>query len=73
MPSRPSSCTITHVQQHRHVTLDLEIGTDPISGCLRDKQGSCVHFAGWLELASALEQLLRASNSEPTHTQPRPR
>ena len=54
------------MKQQRHVTLELEIDTAPIAGRLRDEQGSCVQFSGWLELASALERLLRLSNGEPT-------
>ena len=51
------------MKQQRQATLDLEIGTDPIAGRLHDEQGSCVHFSGWLELAVALERLLRPTKA----------
>ena len=53
------------MKHQRHVTLELDIDTAPIAGRLRDEQGACVEFPGWLELASALERLLRLSPGEP--------
>ena len=44
--------------RHRQVTLDLEEGADPIAGRLVDEGEAPVAFAGWLELAAALERVL---------------
>ena len=43
----------------RQFTLDLEVGTEPIAGRLSDPGGEPVPFAGWLELAAALERAVR--------------
>jgi len=42
------------------VTLDLEVGAEPIAGRLSDAGGTTIAFTGWLELAAALERALRA-------------
>ena len=47
----------------RQITLDLEIGSEPIAGWLSDTDGEAVRFAGWLELAAALERALRAQDA----------
>ena len=49
--------------RHRQVMLDLEDGADPIAGRLIDEGEAPVAFAGWLELAAALERVLHGSTS----------
>lgn len=40
----------------QRLLLDLEIGTEPIAGLLRDEQGLTARpFASWLELIAVLE------------------
>jgi hypothetical protein len=40
----------------QRLLLDLELGTEPISGLLRDEQGLTARsFASWLELIAVLE------------------
>ena len=46
--------------QQTQVTLDLEVGAEPIAGRLSDDRGTTVVFAGWLELAAALERAVQA-------------
>jgi hypothetical protein len=39
--------------RHRRLTLDLDIGSDPLTGVLHDGERQTA-FTGWLALASAL-------------------
>jgi len=39
------------------MTLEIDTGSDPITGRLSDELGS-LPFSGWLELASALQSVL---------------
>ena len=48
----------------RQVTLDLEEGADPIAGRLTNEGEPPVAFAGWLELAAALERVLHGTNAD---------
>lgn len=41
--------------------LEIDAGSEPISGRLRGDGGSATGFAGWLELAAAIERALRAA------------
>jgi hypothetical protein len=45
----------------RRFTLELDCDADPIAGRLLDEGGESRPFAGWLDLAAALEHF---SNSE---------
>jgi hypothetical protein len=53
------------VTEVRHFTLDLEVGTEPIAGRLSEPGGEPAPFAGWLELAAALERAVRPDPPEP--------
>ena len=59
-PAAAASASITGMPQQTQVTLDLEVGAEPIAGRLSDDRGTTVVFAGWLELAAALEHAVRA-------------
>ena len=41
--------------------LELEPGSEPISGRLVAADGTLVEFTGWLELAAAIEQAARGT------------
>jgi hypothetical protein len=43
------------------MTLELDVGADPIAGTLRDRRGHSVEFSGWLGLAAALEEVVSAT------------
>lgn len=46
------------------VTIEFDRGVgEPIAGLLVNEQGTRTRFDGWLGLASALEQILRAASS----------
>lgn len=60
------------MKQRRRVTLDLDVGSDPITGVLRDEHAASTPFCGWLALASALEQLLRPVSADAASTQTEP-
>lgn len=49
------------MEQWRHITLELVVGSDPIVGAVRDECETRTPFCGWVEFASALERLLRPS------------
>ena len=55
-------CAVTEVRQF---TLALEVGSEPIAGRLSQPDGEPVPFAGWLELAAALERAVRVENPPP--------
>jgi hypothetical protein len=38
--------------------LELDRGTDPISGCITGPDGAVEEFIGWLALSGALERLM---------------
>jgi hypothetical protein len=42
----------------RHLTLDVDPGSSPLSGSLRDDAGDMRRFVGWMELVSVLQALL---------------
>jgi hypothetical protein len=46
------------------VTVEVEPGSDPISGRISDEQGTRP-FTGWLELATALQAALDRSDPGP--------
>lgn len=48
----------------RHVTVELAAGPGPIHGSIDTGAGEVRSFAGWLELASALEALRPRSPGE---------
>ena len=48
-----------------HVSLSIDIGSDPIRGSLNIDQQQPEPFCGWLELASAIEALRAAPPYEP--------
>ena len=37
--------------------LDIELGSNPLRGSLTGPNGPTIAFAGWIELASVIEQL----------------
>jgi hypothetical protein len=45
--------------RYRRVILDVEVGTEPIAGRVRGERGDSESFAGWLELAAAVERARR--------------
>jgi hypothetical protein len=53
------------VTEVRQFTLALEVGTEPIAGRLAERDGEAVPFAGWLELAAALERAVRPEPPAP--------
>lgn len=48
------------------LTLEIERGSDPIVGRVRDLCGRSVEFSGWLGLASALEGALTVERGDPS-------
>lgn len=56
--------SIGRMATETQVTLDLEVGSEPIAGRLSDDRGTTVAFAGWLELAAALENAIRERDEE---------
>jgi hypothetical protein len=59
-----ASESIGRMATQTQVTLDLEVGAEPITGRLSDDRGTTVAFAGWLELAAALENAIRERAGE---------
>ena len=57
--------SLAAVTEVRQFTLALEIGTEPIAGRLSERDGEAVAFAGWLELAAALEHAMRPEPKPP--------
>ncbi|MGA2471816.1 MAG: hypothetical protein ABSG64_14140 [Solirubrobacteraceae bacterium] len=49
-----------------HVSLSIDLGSDPIHGSLHVGQEPPKPFCGWLELAAAIEALRAASPDEPS-------
>jgi hypothetical protein len=56
--------------QRTQLVLELDTGSTPMSGCLQDPHGRSVEFSGWLGLAAALEEVLRATNPLPSPWEP---
>ena len=56
--------SIGRMATETQVTLDLEVGSEPIAGRLSDDDGTTVAFVGWLELAAALERAIRTREDE---------
>jgi hypothetical protein len=46
-----------------HLSLELELRTEPISGRVEDERGLSTEFKGLLELVSAMDSLRRAPSS----------
>jgi hypothetical protein len=46
--------------QLRRLSIEVEIGTDPITGRVGDPSGASVSFSGWLDLIDALERARNA-------------
>ena len=57
--------SLAAVTEVRQFTLALEVGTEPIAGQLSERDGEPVPFAGWLELAAALERAVRLEPERP--------
>jgi hypothetical protein len=43
------------------LTVELELGADPVAGVVHDDRGSAEPFCGWMELARAIELHLDAA------------
>jgi hypothetical protein len=50
----------------RRLILEVEDGSDPIVGCVRDEQAASFDFSGWLGFASALQEALTATVDSPS-------
>lgn len=44
------------MSRRRQITLELDLGSEPITGSLQGEDGTIVPFAGWLQLAAAIER-----------------
>jgi hypothetical protein len=51
-----------------HLTLDIELDSEPITGSLIDAGGSTRQFSGWIELVS----LLQVAGTTPAPRAPKP-
>lgn len=47
------------VPRRVHVAVQIDVGSDPLSGVLSADGGPEHEFSGWLDLAAALEQVSR--------------
>jgi hypothetical protein len=54
----------------RRFTLELDCDADPITGRLLNEGGESRAFAGWLDLAAALEHLSNSEEPERNRRQP---
>ncbi|MDQ3587777.1 MAG: hypothetical protein M3350_11120 [Actinomycetota bacterium] len=54
-------------------TVEIETVSQPIAGALTDPDGERQEFVGWLGLASALENALRAAEEQTTDLRRNPR
>jgi hypothetical protein len=60
------------MERHLQVTIDLELDPGPIGGHVSSYRHPGRRFQGWLELASAIEQLRTAALEDPSASeQPR--
>jgi hypothetical protein len=62
-PERSTAKLLCMAAQTRKMTLEIEQGSDPISGRLADDRGT-QPFSGWLELAAALQAALDPPDGE---------
>ena len=68
---RGASATLGIVSSNPRPTLTLEIDRrEPISGRLRDGEGTNEEFVGWLGLASALERVLGLATTPESRDRP---
>jgi hypothetical protein len=44
------------------ITLDFELDSEPISGCLRHPDGRSTTFDGWIQLVSLLQEAATSTN-----------
>jgi hypothetical protein len=68
MPGATAAVIVTVVSMERaprtlRVELDLELGTEPLSGVVRDGSGAETPFRGWLELIQLVDRL-RSTSAE---------
>ncbi len=56
--------------QRALLTLEVELAADPIQGRIRGELGSAQPFAGWLQLAQALEAALALARGRAGHQPP---
>jgi len=54
----------------RRVTIDFDVGSDPIAGEIGESDGQTHPFSGWLGLAGALEHVLELHGQPPEQPQP---
>jgi len=57
-------------ENNQRITLELEMGADPIRGTIEHADGSHKPFWGWLELSAELRRV--AAEPEPRPEQPQP-
>lgn len=62
MPNRRAAATVAWMSGGPHIELALrfDVDSEPIAGSVRHGSGPAHRFHGWLELATALEQVLAA-------------
>ena len=65
-PSRAHNHGMSRVSSPR-ITLELDVGADPIRGTIEHGDGSRLPFWGWLELMEALRRVA-AGDPEPAST-----
>jgi hypothetical protein len=56
----------------KRFTLELDCNADPIAGRLLDEGGESRSFAGWLDLAAALEHFSNCEAPETNRREPPP-
>jgi hypothetical protein len=56
----------------KRFTLELDYDADPIAGRLLDEGGESRSFAGWLDLAAALEHFSNSAEPGTNHREPPP-
>jgi hypothetical protein len=56
----------------KRFTLELDCDADPIAGRLLDEGGESRSFAGWLDLATALEHFSNTEEPDTNRSEPPP-
>jgi hypothetical protein len=59
MRTAAAASSMSPVAGRRQVILEVDSGSEPLTGRMRCEDGATVEFAGWLEFAAALERLQR--------------
>ena len=59
---------MTHAR--KLLTLEVEPGTDPIQGLVREDDGAAREFVGWLGLAAALEAVIAPAPAATSSREP---